>query len=73
MKTMYQKFLLLLLMVPFGLLAQTKQLKGTVRDNTTGEPLPGVNVLVEGTQNGTSTDMDGNYVLPAVSLSLIHI
>lgn len=67
MKTMYQKFLLLLLMVPFGLLAQTKQLKGTVRDNTTGEPLPGVNVLVEGTQNGTSTDMDGNYVLPAVS------
>lgn len=67
MKTMYQKFLLLLLMVPFGLWAQTAQLKGTVRDNTTGEPLPGVNVLVEGTQNGTSTDMDGNFVLPAVT------
>jgi TonB-dependent starch-binding outer membrane protein SusC len=67
MKTMYQKFLLLLLMVPFGLWAQTGQLKGTVRDNTTGEPLPGVNLLVEGTQNGTSTDMDGNFVLAAVA------
>lgn len=66
MKTMYQKFLLLLLMLPLGLWAQTGALKGTVRDNTTGDPLPGVNVLVEGTQNGTSTDMDGNYTLPAV-------
>lgn len=54
-------------MVPFGLWAQTGQLKGTVRDNTTGEPLPGVNLLVEGTQNGTSTDMDGNFVLAAVA------
>lgn len=67
MKTMYQKFLLLLLMVPFGLWAQTKTLNGTVRDNTTGEPLPGVNVLVEGTQNGTSSDMDGKYTLPNVA------
>ncbi|MFP9114113.1 SusC/RagA family TonB-linked outer membrane protein [Flavobacterium sp. RHBU_3] len=67
MKTMYQKFLLLLLMVPFGLLAQTKNLTGTVRDNTSGQPLPGVNIIVEGTQNGTSTDMDGKYTLPNVA------
>jgi len=65
MKTMYQKLLLLLLMLPFSMLAQST-LKGTVRDNT-GEPLPGVNVIVEGTQNGVATDMDGNYTLPNVN------
>jgi len=65
MKTMYQKLLLLLLMLPFSALAQST-VKGIVRDNTTGEPLPGVNVSVEGTTNGTSTDMDGSYTLPNI-------
>jgi TonB-dependent starch-binding outer membrane protein SusC len=66
MKTMYQKFLLLLLMLPLGLLAQTKTATGTVRDNTTGQPIPGVSVIVVGTQNSTSTDMDGNFTLANV-------
>lgn len=61
-----KKFLLLLLVLPFALFAQTKNATGTVRDNTTGQPIPGVNVIVEGTQNGTSTDMDGNFTLPNV-------
>ena len=52
-------------MLPISALAQST-LKGIVRDNTTGEPLPGVNVIVEGTTNGTSTDMDGNYTLSNV-------
>jgi TonB-dependent SusC/RagA subfamily outer membrane receptor len=30
-----------------------------------GEPLPGVNVLVKGTTNGTVTDMDGRYAVAA--------
>lgn len=62
MKNMYQKFLLLLLMLPLTALAQST-VSGNVRDNATGEPLPGVNVIVEGTQNGTATDMDGNFTL----------
>ncbi|WP_159800684.1 TonB-dependent receptor [Flavobacterium sp. MK4S-17] len=66
MKTMYQKLLLLLLMLPFSALAQST-LQGTVRDNTTGQPIPGVNVIVEGTTNGTSTDMDGNFTLTNVN------
>jgi len=35
---------------------------GTVRD-ADGEPLPGVNVVVKGTLNGTSTDVDGKYAI----------
>ena len=65
MKTMYQKFLLLLLMLPLGALAQGT-VSGIVRDNT-GATIPGVNVIVEGTSNGTSTDMDGNYTLSGVN------
>lgn len=33
---------------------------GKIVDDT-GEPLPGVNVVVKGTTTGTTTDLDGNY------------
>lgn len=39
-----------------------KKVVGTVTDSS-GLPLPGVNVVVEGTSNGTQTDFDGNYSL----------
>jgi TonB-linked SusC/RagA family outer membrane protein len=38
---------------------------GTVTDKTTGEPLPGVNILISGTSIGTVTDLDGNYQISA--------
>lgn len=65
MKTIYTKLLLLLLLLPFTALAQST-LKGNVSDATSGQPIPGANVLVEGTSNGTSTDMDGNFTLANV-------
>lgn len=40
---------------------------GTVVDAETGESLPGVNVIVRGTEIGTATDMDGNYQLSVPS------
>ncbi len=36
---------------------------GTVVDAELGEPLPGANILVKGTDNGTSTDFDGNFTI----------
>ncbi|MBW8244196.1 TonB-dependent receptor [Muricauda oceani] len=39
---------------------------GTVVDNF-GTPLPGTNVIVKGTTNGTQTDFDGNYSITAPS------
>lgn len=41
-------------------------ISGTVNDGATGEPLPGVNVLVEGTQRGTATDGSGEYTITGV-------
>lgn len=62
MKTLQKKLLLLLLMLPIGLVAQN-MLKGVVVDGSLKQPLPGVNVIVKGTSNGTTTDFDGNFVL----------
>src|SRR5680860_400458 len=45
----------------FGL-AKAQTVSGTVSDASAG-PLPGANVLVKGTTNGTQTDFDGNYTI----------
>jgi len=42
---------------------------GTVTDQATGDPLPGVNIVVLGTTVGTSSDADGEYKLNVPSLS----
>jgi TonB-linked SusC/RagA family outer membrane protein len=44
---------------------QTRTITGTVAD-ITGEPLIGVNVMVNGTNNGTITDVDGKFTLNGV-------
>ena len=48
---------------------QGKTITGKVTDGDTGEPLPGVNVLVEGTQQGAVTNGDGNYSIDVPSES----
>ncbi|ELR70565.1 TonB-dependent receptor [Fulvivirga imtechensis AK7] len=50
---------MLTLLLSTGLYAQSK-VTGKVTDET-GEPLPGVNVLVRGTTQGTVTDINGSY------------
>lgn len=40
-----------------------KTIRGTVIASDSKTPLPGVTVLEKGTNNGNSTDFDGNYIL----------
>lgn len=54
------------LIVPILASAQEVSIRGVVKDNS-GSPLPGVNVIVEGTTNGTITNMDGQYQIKAPS------
>ena len=65
MKTKFSGILTLLLafVVQFTF-AQEKTISGTVSDES-GLPLPGVNIVVKGTTNGTQTDFDGNYTITA--------
>ena len=48
------------------LFSQERDIKGSVADKESGMPLLGVNVIVEGTTQGTTTDFDGNFILPSV-------
>jgi len=56
---------LFLLVVP-PVQAQEGTLAGTVRDAETEEPLPGANVVLEGTDIGTSTNAEGAFRLGEV-------
>lgn len=61
------KYYLPLIFLIFGLVlssrAQAQIVTGKVADATSGDGLPGVTVLVQGTTTGTVTDMNGNYSL----------
>lgn len=46
---------------------QEKTITGRVTEQGLDEPLPGVNVVLKGTNNGTVTDVDGNYKLTVPS------
>ncbi|QEC51938.1 TonB-linked SusC/RagA family outer membrane protein [Anseongella ginsenosidimutans] len=41
-----------------------EMIRGTILD-TEGNPLPGVNIVVQGTNRGTQSDLDGAYILEA--------
>ncbi len=61
---------ILLLCVGFlavaNVFAQTGKIVGKVTDGTTGESLPGVNVIIEGTTQGTATGSDGEFIIIGV-------
>jgi len=47
--------------------AQEHTVQGTVVSSSDGETLPGVNIIVKGSNIGTSTNLDGEYSLTAPS------
>jgi TonB-linked SusC/RagA family outer membrane protein len=51
---------------PNATAAATGPVTGVVRQAADRTPLPGVNVVVKGTSNGTSTDSEGRYTLTNV-------
>ncbi|MBL7857686.1 MAG: TonB-dependent receptor [Cyclobacteriaceae bacterium] len=61
-----RRILLLIVFVTLGVtnaFAQTRTIQGKVTDAENGQGLPGVNVVVQGTARGTTTDVDGVYTI----------
>ena len=56
------KIILLLTIFPLIVFSQENTIQGTIT-NIIGEPIPGVTILLEGTQTGSSSDFDGNYTI----------
>ncbi|WP_205960542.1 SusC/RagA family TonB-linked outer membrane protein [Flammeovirga sp. MY04] len=57
----------MLSIVPVELYAQDVLLKGRVTDADSNEPLPGVNVIIQNTTQGTTTNFDGEFTLAVAS------
>jgi hypothetical protein len=64
---LFTKILLLIayaiIFTPYILAGTTGKITGKVLDKSTGEPLPGVNIIIKGTSYGTSTNLDGEYTI----------
>lgn len=56
-------WLLILLCIAYTTYAQEMTVNGKVTSASDGSGLPGANVLIKGTQQGTTTDVDGNYTI----------
>lgn len=54
---------LLLILANFSLFAQSPTVSGRVITTTDNSGLPGVNVVVKGTSQGTITDLDGRFTI----------
>ena len=61
MKRGFLLFVSLAVIAVQSLIAQNFTVKGTVIEAETNEPLIGVAIMQEGTNNGVTTDIDGNY------------
>ena len=58
--------MVVLLIMSIPMFAQQHSVKGTVV-NQNGQPIIGMTVMEQGTQNGTTTDIDGNYQITVSS------
>lgn len=54
--------LIITICVPFLLIAQQTLIKGSVKDAATFEPIPGVSISIESTQQSTVTDVKGLFL-----------
>ena len=69
----YRIALILLMVTGMGCVsAYAQQVRGTVTDEA-GEPVIGAGVLVQGTTVGTTTDVDGTYILDRVPANAVLV
>jgi TonB-linked SusC/RagA family outer membrane protein len=66
-KSLLIKFVPLLVLLSSMAWAQERSISGKVTSTEDGTSLPGVNVVVKGTTNGTVTDAEGNYKISVPS------
>lgn len=62
-----------LVLIPAWLFAQTGTIRGRVFDEKTNEPLPFVNIVITGTNIGSTSDLDGNFLFTGVQPGFVSL
>src|SRR5210317_427168 len=65
--------LILLFVGSMQIMAQNATVKGVITDATNNEPLPFAYIVVEGTQIGTTSDLDGNFTITGLEPGFIQL
>ena len=64
----------ILLSVAFGqLFAQNYSIKGKLTDEENGQPLSGVNVMIQGTNKGAISDSTGTFIISGLQNKLYDV
>ena len=66
-KSISTLFILLTVLFCNSYAQNTGRIEGRVLDRETNKPLPGVNILIENTNKGTTTDLRGTFILRSVT------
>lgn len=66
-------YALLFLLLSFASWGQTASVKGKVSDASNNEPIAFANVVVVGTQIGSTTDLDGNFIITGLEAGYIKL
>lgn len=65
MKTHVKEFFTVALFFVSSIMLAQQDISGTVVEQDTGGGLPGVTIVISGTNKGTTTDFDGNFTISA--------
>lgn len=75
-KMVYKNYLvsfILILLIAGNANAQNLTVSGTITEIKTGDPLPGVNVTLQGTTVGTVTNLEGKYTIEVPNANAVLI
>ncbi len=64
---------MIFLLTTIEIKAQTGQVSGRIVDKITNEPIPFANVIVEDTKLGSTTDIDGKFVIQQVPAGYVQL
>ena len=64
---------LAVLILSAAMYGQSGRIEGRITDNSNNEPLPFVNVIIDGTNIGSSTDFDGKFIFTGLEPGFINL
>jgi len=71
--TLSALFMLFLLLLSSHVMAQQGVIRGRVFNQDTNEPLPFTNLIIEGTNIGSTSDLDGNFLFTGINPGFVRL